>query len=215
MHLIMKWLSVGQESYNRLPICPFLKSEHKRSWLSGTNAPGSVHIPAGGSCLTVEVQIRHRWYENENVSPCRSVIHVHVRIQRGGQGSGPPLKNHKNIGFLGNTGLDRLKNHKATKPAFNHGWANIGTPAKRHWNDDCPLMLVFGSFLSLSTKKKKKMSKLDPLWQNFLDPRRHVLALASLHFYTDSPESSLFTHLKQKMSPFKTMQLYLISFNAW
>ena len=37
----------------------------------------------------------------------------HVRIQRGGGGTGPdpppPLKNHKNIGFLGNTGQDPLK----------------------------------------------------------------------------------------------------------
>ena len=36
----------------------------------------------------------------------------------GGQGSGPLLKNHKNIGFLSNTGPEPLKNHKATKPAF-------------------------------------------------------------------------------------------------
>ena len=41
----------------------------------------------------------------------------------------PPLKNHKNIGFLSNTGLDPLKNHKATNPAFNVG------PAKCHLND--------------------------------------------------------------------------------
>ena len=41
---------------------------------------------------------------------------------RGGdRGSGPPLKNHKNIGFLSNTGPDPLKNHKATKPALNVG----------------------------------------------------------------------------------------------
>ena len=33
---------------------------------------------------------------------------------------GPPV-NHKNIGFLSNTGLDPLKNHKATKAAFNVG----------------------------------------------------------------------------------------------
>ena len=40
---------------------------------------------------------------------------------RGGdRGFGPPpLKNHKNIGFLSNTGPDPPKNHKATKPAFN------------------------------------------------------------------------------------------------
>ena len=39
---------------------------------------------------------------------------------RGGdRGSGPPLKNHKIIGFPSNTGPDLLKNHKSTKPAFN------------------------------------------------------------------------------------------------
>ena len=32
----------------------------------------------------------------------------HVRIQRGDRGSGPTLKNHKNIGSLSNTGLDLL-----------------------------------------------------------------------------------------------------------
>ena len=30
-----------------------------------------------------------------------------------------PLKNHKNIGLPSNTGLDPLKNPKATKPEFN------------------------------------------------------------------------------------------------
>ena len=38
---------------------------------------------------------------------------AHARIQRGmGQGSGPPLKNQKAIGFLSNTGPDPLKNHE-------------------------------------------------------------------------------------------------------
>ena len=32
-----------------------------------------------------------------------------------------PLKNHKNIRFLSNTGPGPLKNNKATKPAFNVG----------------------------------------------------------------------------------------------
>ena len=36
-----------------------------------------------------------------------------------GQGIQTPLKNHKNIGFLYNTGPYPLKNHKATKTAFN------------------------------------------------------------------------------------------------
>ena len=39
----------------------------------------------------------------------------------GGWGLDPTLKNHKNIGFLSNTGPDPLKNHKVTKPAFNVG----------------------------------------------------------------------------------------------
>ena len=39
----------------------------------------------------------------------------------GGGGTGTPLKNHKNIGFLSNTGPDPFENHKATKPAFNVG----------------------------------------------------------------------------------------------
>ena len=32
-----------------------------------------------------------------------------------------PLEKTKNIGLSRNTGLDRLKNYKATKPAFNVG----------------------------------------------------------------------------------------------
>ena len=41
----------------------------------------------------------------------------------GDRGSGPvpSLKITKNIGFLSNTGLDLLKNHKVTEPAFNVG----------------------------------------------------------------------------------------------
>ena len=39
----------------------------------------------------------------------------------GGQGVRTPPKNHKHIGFLSNTGLHPLKNHKATKSVFNVG----------------------------------------------------------------------------------------------
>ena len=38
-----------------------------------------------------------------------------------GLGVWTPLINHKNIGFLSNTGSDPLKNHKTSKPAFNVG----------------------------------------------------------------------------------------------
>ena len=73
----------------------------------------------------------------------------HVRIQRGGdRGSEPPPPHEKsqNLGFLSNTGLDRLKTHKATKPEFNV------TPAKFPWRaDGGPLLVVFGSSLPQST----------------------------------------------------------------
>ena len=42
--------------------------------------------------------------------------------ERGGGAGGPNFpENSKNIGFLSNIGLDPLKNHKETKPAFNVG----------------------------------------------------------------------------------------------
>ena len=55
----------------------------------------------------------------------------------GGQpwGVRTPLKNHKNIRFLSNTGPDPLKNHKATKPTFNVG-PFISLPAKHHLSRD-------------------------------------------------------------------------------
>ena len=69
----------------------------------------------------------------------------------GGQGvrtPPPPPKNHKNIGFPSNNGLDLLKNHKATEPAF-----NVGPSSARQRNsismafcwraDDGPLIVVF------------------------------------------------------------------------
>ena len=59
---------------------------------------------------------------------------------RGGdRGSGSShSENHKNIGFLSNTGPDPLNNQKATKPAFNVGPSSA---------NDGPLIVVFGSYL--------------------------------------------------------------------
>ena len=77
-----------------------------------------------------------------------------------GQKHPPPLKNHKNIGCLSNIGLDPLKNHKATKPAFTF-WSLLafaGGPMI------APFIVVFGSPLPLLIKNKKKtLSKLGPL----------------------------------------------------
>ena len=88
------------------------------------------------------------------------------RGEGGGGGPDSSLKNHKNIGFLCNTGPDPLKNHKATKPAFNVGPSSsrqrkVISIAFRWRADDGPFIVVFGSYISLSTKKM--LSNLDPL----------------------------------------------------
>ena len=79
-----------------------------------------------------------------------------------GEGTGaqhPPLKNHKNIWYSSNTGLDPLKNH--CYQASIQCLAIIGTPSKRHfmafcWRaDDGPLLVVLGSSIPSSAKKKK------------------------------------------------------------
>ena len=51
----------------------------------------------------------------------------------GGAGDPDPMKNHKNIRSLSNTGLDPLKYHKAAKGSIQY-WAIIGSLAKRHLN---------------------------------------------------------------------------------
>ena len=61
----------------------------------------------------------------------------------GARGPDPRLKNHKGFGFLSNTSPDPLKNHKATKPAFNVGnghWPASKTPLK--WRFVAGLMIA-------------------------------------------------------------------------
>ena len=83
------------------------------------------------------------------------------RSRGGDQGLGLPLKNHKNKGFLSNSGPDPLKNYKASEPAFNV-WPssalqqNAILMAFRWRADDGPLIVVFGSSHPSSTNKKKK-----------------------------------------------------------
>ena len=61
---------------------------------------------------------------------------VKCTFMRGSRGWGCtlPLENDKSMGFLSNTGLDPLKNHKATNPAF-----SVGPLSFRLWADDGPL----------------------------------------------------------------------------
>ena len=77
-------------------------------------------------------------YRNEN--PCAD--------PEGGvdRGSGPPhpLKNHKNKGFLGNTGPDHLKKLLGQHSMLGHHWH--ASEAKRHGPaDDGPLTAIFRS----------------------------------------------------------------------
>ena len=63
-----------------------------------------------------------RTSSSDNLLKCRKLLlKYHARIKRGDGVRTPPLKNHKKTRFLSNTGLDRLKNHKAAMPEFNDG----------------------------------------------------------------------------------------------
>ena len=87
----------------------------------------------------------------------------------------PNLKYRKNIGFLSNTSFDPLNNRKATKPA--NVWPSLACQRKWRFAGGpiiTRLLCYFDPFsLSLPSSKKKKkkaLSELDPLWQNYLDP---------------------------------------------
>ena len=71
----------------------------------------------------------------------------------------PSLKNHKNIRFLSNTGLDPLKNHKATKPdsMLGHRWHASEMPFKWHFAGGPMMANLFESYLPSSTKKNVKV----------------------------------------------------------
>ena len=84
----------------------------------------------------------------------------------------PPLKNHKNIGFLSNIGPDPEKS-QSYQTSF-QCLDNIDTPAKRHFNGVSltgPMMAHLDPLFLHQNTNNKKRSKLDPLRQNFLDPR--------------------------------------------
>ena len=94
------------------------------------------------------------------------VLCVYMCGSRGrDRGSGLPQKNHKNVGFLSNTGPDPLKKHKAVKPAFN---ARPSSARQRNtiyrafrWRaNNGP----FQCYLDPLSPYQKKEKKLDPLW---------------------------------------------------
>ena len=97
----------------------------------------------------------------------------------GGKGAGdpdppPPAEKSQTDSFFSNTGPKPLKNQASFQC-----WTIIDPPAKRHLNDDGPLLVVLGSLLPHYLKIKKP-SELDPLLQNFLDPRMRTTQLIDI-----------------------------------
>ena len=84
------------------------------------------------------------------------------------------LENYKNIGFLSNTGPEPLKNHSYQSSV--QCWVTIlsGVSLAGRWWPTNSGIWIFPLLITQQTKKnskKKTLSKLDPLWQNFLDLR--------------------------------------------
>ena len=86
-------------------------------------------------------------------SPCFLMQYLACAVPEGvtgGPDPPPPLNNHKNIGFLSNTGPDPLNNHKAAKPDSMFG-------RHRH-SSETPILVVYSTH-----QLKKTLSKLEPL----------------------------------------------------
>ena len=105
---------------------------------------------------------------------CEGRMHALIQRRGGGRARIPSI-NHKAIGSLSNTGPNPLKNDRCTKPVLNFGPSSAHQRnTVRYRADDGPFLVVFGPSLPNSTKKHqklKKSSELDPLLQNFPDPR--------------------------------------------
>ena len=85
-----------------------------------------------------------------------SLIQISCADPEGWVGQGvrtPPLKKHKNIGFLSNAGPEPLKNYKATKLAFNGGPSSPASETPFRWRtDNDPVLVVPGPSLPLIKK---------------------------------------------------------------
>ena len=66
-----------------------------------------------------KVWLVHNWNDLHKAHTAKTSIAMSGSRGTGGPDPPPPLKNHKNIGFLNNTGPDPLHNHQATKVSKN------------------------------------------------------------------------------------------------
>ena len=92
---------------------------------------------------------------------------------KGGEEVRTSPEKYKNIGFLSNSGPDPLKNHKATKQAFNV-WPSSGRQPNATYIHFDPLSL---HKKKRNKRKKRTLSEFDPLRQNFLDLRMSLHCL--------------------------------------
>ena len=97
--------------------------------------------------------------------PKRSrIVTMYGQIQKGDKGSRPPpppMKNHKNRGFLSNTGPESPEKSQT----FIVGQPSACQRIFRWQADDGPLIVVFVQILS--PPKNKTLSKLDPYDKTF------------------------------------------------
>ena len=119
---------------------------------------------AGASCkILATTTVLVEFYVYTSNALANNVTWCHMGGSRRGRGSGPTpltLNNHKNIGFLSNTGPNPLKSQ--SYEASTQYWAIIGPPAKRRVDDD-PLLVLLGSSF-YSSKTNKKNVRVGPLW---------------------------------------------------
>ena len=133
----------------------FLYESLEQSWKRDTQGP----LVFGKNIFKVFILV--------DMAMAFRVLHGTWADPEGGKGSGPPppppkKKNHKNIGFLSNTAPDPLKNHRATKPAFNVGpynWCFAGGTIM--------VIVVFGSSIPSSTKNRGTLSNWTPSDKTF------------------------------------------------
>ena len=102
----------------------------------------------------------------------------------------------KNLGFLSkkcNTSPDPLKNHKATKPAF-----NVGPSSPRQRNDGDPLIMVFRSSLASSIKKRSNL--FGPPSDKIFWVRALTIPVLTIKSHSSVSSSSVFSKLVWNVS---------------
>ena len=110
---------------------------------------------------------------------CKFSLALHARIQKW-TGGPDPLK-IKEYSFFINTGPDPMKVTKL--PSQHSMWGHYRHAremAYRWLADDDPLLVLYGSFSP--HHQKKVLSELDPLWQNFLEPRMVYMVYVHRYF---------------------------------